>query len=88
MNISNYEQRTLHALAQGGRIIFEKNEGGDIVAIDCLTRDGWKLADCTMTIFRKLRRKRFIAARRAALTASPVRAWMLCGRRRIIGSWR
>ena len=45
MNISKYEQRTLHALAQGGRIEFRKNDKGDIVEIDCLNRDGWRLDD-------------------------------------------
>ena len=60
MNISKYEQRTLHALAQGGRIDFRKNDKGDIVQIDCFNRDGWRLADCTLAIFRKLRRRRLI----------------------------
>lgn len=43
MNISKHEQRTLHALAQGGAIHQRKNEKGDIVEIDCLNRDGWRL---------------------------------------------
>lgn len=60
MNISKYEQRTLHALAQGGRIDVRKDEKGDIVEIDCFNRDGWRLDDCTLAIFRKLRRRRFI----------------------------
>lgn len=60
MNISKHEQRTLHALAQGGRINHHKDEGGDIVAVDCITRDGWRLADCTLAVFRKLRKRRFI----------------------------
>lgn len=60
MNISKYEQRTLHALAQGGRIEQYKDDKGDIIEIDCLNRDGWRLNDCTLEIFRKLRRRRFI----------------------------
>jgi uncharacterized protein YjhX (UPF0386 family) len=60
VNISKHEQRTLHALAQGGRINHFKNEKGDIVAIDCLNRDGWRLADCTLPVFRRLRRRGFI----------------------------
>ena len=63
MNISKYEQRTLHALAQGGHIDHRKNEKGDIVEIDCLNRDGWRLDDCTLAIFRKLRRRGFIMSR-------------------------
>lgn len=60
MNISKHEQRTLHALAQGGRINHFKDAKGDIVAIDCLNRDGWRLADCSLPVFRKLRRRGFI----------------------------
>jgi uncharacterized protein YjhX (UPF0386 family) len=60
VNISKYEQRTLHALAQGGRIEFRKDDKGDIVEIDCLNRDGWRLDDCTLIVFRKLRRRRLI----------------------------
>lgn len=60
MNISKCEQRTLHALAQGGRIEHYKNDRGDIVEIDCLNREGWRLADCTLSVFRKLRRRRLI----------------------------
>ncbi len=60
MNISKHEQRTLHALAQGGRIQHYKNDRGDIVAIDCLNRDGWRLADCSLAVFAKLRRRGFI----------------------------
>jgi uncharacterized protein YjhX (UPF0386 family) len=60
VNISKYEQRTLHALAQGGQIRFAKDAKGDIVEIDCINREGWRLDDCTLAIFRKLRRRRFI----------------------------
>jgi len=60
VNISKYEQRTLHALAQGGVIKHYKNEKGDIIEIDCVNRDGWRLNDCTLEIFKKLRRRRFI----------------------------
>lgn len=60
MNISKYEQRTLHALAQGGRIDHHKDDRGDIIAVDCITRDGWRLADCSMSVFRKLRKRRLI----------------------------
>lgn len=60
MNISKYEQRTLHALAQGGRIEHRKDEYGDIVEVNCFNRDGWRLADCTLAVFVKLRRRRLI----------------------------
>lgn len=60
MNISKHEQRTLHALAQGGRINHYRDDNGDIIAVDCITRDGWRLEDCSLHVFRKLRRRRFI----------------------------
>lgn len=60
VNISRYEQRTLHALAQGGAIHHIKNDAGDIIEVNCLNRDGWRLADCSLTLFKKLRRRRFI----------------------------
>jgi uncharacterized protein len=63
LNISKPQQRTLHALAQGGRIFIERNEKGDIIAAECVTRDGWVLTDCDLAVFRSLKRKRLIASR-------------------------
>ena len=60
MNISKHEQRTLHALAQGGRINQYKDECGDIIAVYCITRDGWRLQDCSLHVFRRLKKRRFI----------------------------
>lgn len=62
MNISKPEQRTLHALAQGGRIVVTRGEDGHVLLAECITRDGWRLADCTLAIFRKLKRRGFIAS--------------------------
>ena len=63
MNISKNEQRVLHALAQGGRIDFLRGENGRVIAVDCMTRDGWRLPACDLSVFRKLRRKRLIESR-------------------------
>jgi len=63
VNVSKYEQRTLHALAQGGKIVVEKDDQGKIIEIVCLTREGWSLSDCTMAVFSKLRSRRLIASR-------------------------
>ena len=62
MNVSKAQQRTLHALAQGGRIILERGERGEIIAADCVTRDGWVLSDCNVAIFKSLKQKRLIAS--------------------------
>jgi hypothetical protein len=59
VNISKLEQRVLHCLAQGGRIQHIRNDGR-IVEIDCWNRDGHRLTDCTMALFRKLKRRGLI----------------------------
>lgn len=62
MNISRAEQRTLHALAQGGGIVLVRDESGSLVRADCFTRDGFRLTDCTLSVWRKLKKKGLIAS--------------------------
>ncbi|MFN3959418.1 MAG: YjhX family toxin [Parvularculaceae bacterium] len=63
MNISKAEQRTLHALARGGAVLVEKDARGKIVAISCVTCEGWTLEDCTLAVFQRLRRRGLIASK-------------------------
>lgn len=63
MNISKTEQRTLHVLAKGGPIVHNRDETGHISSVDCFTRDGFLLTDCSLNVFRKLRSKRLICSR-------------------------
>ncbi|PJE29957.1 hypothetical protein SAMN06297129_2616 [Pseudooceanicola antarcticus] len=63
MNISKYEQRVLHALAQGGRILYERAPNGRVTEVTCVTRDGLILSDCTLEVWARLRRKRLIESR-------------------------
>lgn len=60
MNLSRGEQRVLHVLAQGGFIRHHRGPKADITHIDCFSRDGHVLSDCTLDLFAKLRRKRLI----------------------------
>lgn len=62
MNISKAQQRTLHALAQGGSLVVVRDERGRIVDAECLTRDAWRLADCDLSVFKALRKRRLIAS--------------------------
>ena len=63
MNLSRGEQRVLHVLAQGGYIRHQRGDGPRIFRIDCFTRDGYVLGDCTIEVFIRLRRKRLIESR-------------------------
>jgi hypothetical protein len=59
LNISKLEQRVLHCLAQGGRIQHTWHDN-KIVDVDCWSRDGYRLADCTIDLFRKLKKRGLI----------------------------
>lgn len=63
MNISKPQQRTLHALAQGGAIVLERDEKGGLIDAECVTREGWRLGDCDVALFRSLKKKGLIASR-------------------------
>ena len=63
MNISRAEQRTLHTLAQGGRILLERDEQGRIIAARCFTREGWVLDGCALEQWGSLGRTGVIRSR-------------------------
>lgn len=66
MNISKAEQRTLHALAQGGAIRFERAANGKLTSADCFTREGHRLTDCTLSTVRRLVKRGLIQSRSGA----------------------
>ena len=62
MNISKLEQRVLHVLAQGG-VIRHTWQDNRIIEVDCFSRDGYRLTDCTLDLFRRLKRRGLIESR-------------------------
>ena len=60
LNISKHEQRVLHVLAQGGAIHFERMANGKVRQVRCFTRNGHVLADCSLKLFHRLKKRRFI----------------------------
>jgi uncharacterized protein YjhX (UPF0386 family) len=63
LNISKPQQRTLHALARGGHIVLERDDRGAVIDAECWTREGWRLSDCNLELFKLLKRRRLIASR-------------------------
>ena len=82
MNISKHEQRVLHELALGGFIQHERMDNGKIQSVTCYTRNGHVLEDCTLSVFQRLLKRRFIRSkngkpyRASALGIRSVRAQM------------
>ena len=66
MSISKAEQRVLHALAQGGAILFERGDNGKIAKTTCVTREGHILVGCTSAVFTRLKKLRLIRSRGGA----------------------
>lgn len=62
LNISKPQQRTLHAMAQGAIITLIRDDKGAITGAECTTGEGWQLSDCTLSVFRSLKRRRLIAS--------------------------
>lgn len=60
MNISKQEQRVLHELALGGEIRHLRGANGKIQKVTCFTREGHVLSGCTLEVFMRLKKRRFV----------------------------
>jgi len=52
----------LNALALGGHILILHDDDARVIDIECYTREGWVMSDCSLGIFKRLRARKLVAS--------------------------